>query len=110
MTGEVREPIPMKAGSPKKKDFEYSRHGSSNVFFAFEPQTGVYWAEATESRTALDFADFLSDLAAHYADAKKVNLVLDNLNIHCEKSLIKRSKTNMFLTPILLELSLLIRS
>ena len=109
LKGHVKMPLPMKPGSVEKVDYEYSRHGSANVFFAFEPQKGVYWTRVTKNRKSDDFAEFLADLAAHYSEYPRVNLVLDNLNIHFEKSLINRfgekkgaavwSHFNVFYTP-----------
>jgi len=60
--GEVREPIPCKPGSPLKRDSEYTRHGSGNVFCAVEPILGIYSDTVTERRTAGDFARFMGAL------------------------------------------------
>lgn len=87
--GEVREPIPCKPGSPLKRDGEYTRHGSGNVFCAVEPKTGVYINAVTERRTASDFAKFMGALERKYKDAARIVVVMDNLNIHNERSLIK---------------------
>ena len=84
------DPLPTKPGSIKKKDYQYHRNGSANVFFAIEPQKGVYGAKVTKTRKREDFAEFLAELAHEYANAHHIYLVLDNLNIHCEKSLIMR--------------------
>lgn len=86
--GEVRPPIPYKPGSPLKRDSEYTRHGSGNVFCAVEPKAGVYINTVTEKRTARDFAKFMGALERKYQAAKKIVIVMDNLNIHREKSLI----------------------
>ena len=83
LIGEVREPLPMRAGRPAKEDSEYVRHGTANLFMAFEPLGGKRLVEVTERRTAVDFARFVKGLLDEsYPDASKVVLVTDNLNTH----------------------------
>ena len=86
--GDIRAPIPCKPGSVLKRDSEYSRHGSGNVFCAVEPKKGAYINTVTERRTGADFAKFISSIERKYASAEKIILVMDNLNTHKEKSLI----------------------
>ena len=88
LIGEVREPLPVRAGSPAKEDSEYGRHGTANPFMAFEPLAGRRLVEVTDRRTAPDFARFLKRLLDEvYPEAAKVVLVTDNLNTHCAGSL-----------------------
>jgi hypothetical protein len=73
----------MKAGTPAKCDYEYVRAGTCNVFVAVEPKGGQRIAELTERRTTPEFVGFVQRLLKHtYASARKVHLVLDNLNTH----------------------------
>jgi DDE superfamily endonuclease len=88
LVGDVREPLPVRAGSPAKDDAEYERHGTANLFLAFEPLAGRRVVDVTERRTAVDFARFVRHLLdAVYPSAAKVVLVTDNLNTHCVGSL-----------------------
>jgi hypothetical protein len=88
LIGDVREPLPVRPGSPAKEDAEYERHGTANLFLAFEPLGGRRVVEVTERRTAVDFARFLKHLLdVVYPSARKVVLVTDNLNTHCTGSL-----------------------
>src|SRR5438093_7464856 len=49
----------------------------------FEPLAGWRWVKVTERRTAVDFAEVLGELSdGCYPDAKKIVLVMDNLNTH----------------------------
>jgi hypothetical protein len=83
LLGEVREPIPMEPGKPKREDYEYEREGVFNIFTACEPLTGKYFFKVTSSRTKEDWAYFMRDLIdIHYKDAEKLILVMDNLNTH----------------------------
>jgi hypothetical protein len=85
---DVRPPSGMIPGEIKRVDYEYERNGTANVFCAIEPKVGKYFLEVTARRTANDFAKCLNRLAARYAEADKIILILDNLNIHCKKSVV----------------------
>jgi len=88
LIGEVREPLPVRPGSPAKEDSEYKRGGMANVFMAFEPLAGQRHVEVTERKTAVDFARFLRRLADEwYPQAQRIVLVCDNLNTHTPAAL-----------------------
>ena len=87
---DVREPIAMKPGSVAKRDYEYERRGTANVFCAVEPKAGVHVTKATPTRSAAEFAEFVRLIADRYPDAKTIHLVMDNLNTHCRKTLVDR--------------------
>jgi transposase len=83
LLAEVREPIPMKPGKPKREDDEYEREGVFDIFTACEPLTGKTFFSVTETRTKVDWAYFMRDLIdGVYKDAEKIILVMDNLNTH----------------------------
>ena len=88
---EVREPLCVKPGSPARHDCEYERNGVSNVFMFFEPLAGKRYIEVTDCRTAIDWAEQIRDLVdIRYPDAKRITLVMDNLNTHVGASLYKK--------------------
>jgi transposase len=88
LVGDVREPLPVRVGSPAKEDYEYVRNGVANLFLAFEPLAGRRVVEVTPRRAAVDFARFLRHLLdVVYPSARKVVLVTDNLNTHGTGSL-----------------------
>jgi hypothetical protein len=88
LVGDVRPPLPVRAGSPAKEDYEYVRNGVANLFLAFEPLAGRRVVEVTERRTAVDFARFLKHLLdVVYPSARRLVLVTDNLNTHGTGSL-----------------------
>ena len=85
---ETRIPIAMKSGKEKKVDFEYERKGVCNIFMANEPLKGTRYIEIKERKTKKDWAHFIRVLAdIHYKEAKKINLVMDNLNTHSPSAL-----------------------
>jgi hypothetical protein len=75
--------LAMEPGEPARQDYEYARHGKANLFVSVEPLTGRRRIRVTERRCAIDFAEELRLLVdIDYADADRVVLVTDNLNIH----------------------------
>jgi hypothetical protein len=82
-----RNPIPIKPGSPLKYDYEYKRNGTCNIFTAVEPKIGRHFTKVTDHRAKSDFAMFIKEMVENqYKKAKKVRIVLDNLNTHFDKS------------------------
>jgi len=88
LVGEVTQPILMARGHPVLKDDEYVRKGVAQIFMAIEPLAGFRKVDITERRTRQDWALFIKHLLdRRYSDAKRVTLVLDNLNTHTIGSL-----------------------
>lgn len=80
---ETRLSIPMKSGSAKKEDYEYSRCGTCNIFMVNEPLQGKRYVEITERRTKKDWSMLIKKIADElYPKAELINLVMDNLNTH----------------------------
>src|ERR1700674_2740952 len=84
---EVRPPIPMAPGKIAKRDNEYERYGTANVFCAVVPKAGTHFTLPTPNRSAREFAKALRTIVDSYPFARTIHLVLDNLNIHCRKTL-----------------------
>jgi hypothetical protein len=88
LRGEVAEPVPPAPGRPAKHDYEYTRHGTANLFVIVEPLAGVRRVTVTERRTIPDFAAQMKVLCdAIYPEATTIRVVLDNLNTHALGSL-----------------------
>ena len=84
-----RQALSLGIGKPKREDYEYKRQGTANAFVAVEPLAGVRHVRITKQRRAVDLAAFVQFIVlVKYAEAEKVILVTDNLNIHCAKSLV----------------------
>ena len=84
---EVRPPSAAVPGREARRDSEYERCGTANVFCAVEPKAGRHFTFATPDRSAVQFAQVVFELAMQYPDADTIHLVMDNLNIHRRKSL-----------------------
>ena len=83
---DTREPLPIKPGAPAKHDYEYARAGTCNLFVAVEPKGGRRTVAITDHRAKTDFVSFVQHLLEHvYAGARRVHLVMDNLNTHFRK-------------------------
>jgi hypothetical protein len=88
LIGDVREPLPVRPGSPARHDSEYARGGVANLFMCFEPLAGVRHVEATDRKTSVDFGRFLKTISdVHYPHAERVVLVCDNLSTHTPAAL-----------------------
>lgn len=87
LVDDSRPPRPMAPGAPAKVDYEYVRKGTSNLFVAVQPKAGYRTVTVTEHRGKADFVEFVTSLLnGAYATARRVHLVLDNLNTHFRKS------------------------
>jgi hypothetical protein len=84
---DVRPVRPMTSAHAARRDNEYKRCGTANIFAVVEPKKGRHFNCATPNRKAPQFAQVIAALVAAYPSARKIHLVLDNLNIHCQKSL-----------------------
>lgn len=83
LVGEVRTPIPAARGRAERWDCEYVRNGTANLFLWVEPLAGRRQVAVTSRRTKLDFSAQVKELVdTHYPSARKITLVMDNLNIH----------------------------
>ena len=87
LVGHSRSPLPMKPRrGTAKYDYEYVRNGTTNLFVAVEPKAGHRVVTVTKQRGKADFVAFVSDLVTKtYAGARRVHLVVDNLNTHFKK-------------------------
>ena len=84
---QTRRPLPAAPGQIAKEDYEYKRAGTRNLFVAVEPKGGHRAVTVTRRRTKPDFVAFVQFLALEvYAQARKIHLVLDNLNTHFRAS------------------------
>ena len=84
---EVRAPVPASPGRIARRDSEYRRCGTANVFCAVEPKAGRHFTFPTPNRSAPELARVLERIISSYPFARTIHFVMDNLNIHCRKTL-----------------------
>lgn len=87
----IRDTRPMQetnAGRPRRRDYEYKRNGTRNIFVTVEPKGGYRKATVTKQRRKADFATEIQRILRlpRYKKARTIHLVLDNLNTHFERS------------------------
>jgi transposase len=63
-----------------RREFEYSRNGSSTLIAAFDTRRGEVYGECRDRRTAEDLVEFMEAVAA--GTPGKVVVIWDNLNVH----------------------------
>jgi hypothetical protein len=80
---DVRPTLPLAPDRPERRDYEYERCGTANLFMMVEPLAGWRHVVVTERRTKRDYAECLRYLVEErYPDAERICLVQDNLNTH----------------------------
>lgn len=79
---DVRPATPASPARLAKRDYEYQRKGTANVFCAVEPLAGRHFTWPTPNRSGLEFAAKLQQLVTAYPSARTIHLVVDNLSTH----------------------------
>lgn len=88
LTKEIQRQVGAKPGRAARVDYQYERNGVCNLFMFYEPFGSHRYVAVTERRTKIDWALQIKELLDnHYPHAKKVVLVMDNLNTHTGASL-----------------------
>ena len=87
---EVRPGLAIQPGRVARRDSEYRRCGTANVFCGVEPKAGRHFTKVTPSRSSPQFADYLLQVAVRYPEADSIHLVMDNLSSHTRKALVER--------------------
>jgi len=82
LIGDKVEGLEMEPGKVAKESYVYEKHGSCCVLAAIEPLTGQRLAQVRSQRRKVEFCAFAQELVQLYPQAKKIRLVLDNLNTH----------------------------
>jgi hypothetical protein len=86
---DVRQATPAQPGKPAKRDSEYERCGTANVFCAVEPLASRHFTWPTPNRSGRQFATMLERIARAYPSVQTIHLVLDNLSTHACSSLVR---------------------
>lgn len=73
----------------RKRDHQYKRKGTANVFCGVEPLAGRYFNHVTRNKKGPEFAKEINKLARVYAGADTIHLVMDNYCTHTKKQLVE---------------------
>ena len=66
---EIHPPLAMRPGCVARRDGEYQRCGTANVFCGVEPKAGRHFPKVTATRSSPEFADYLLEVAVRYPQA-----------------------------------------
>lgn len=81
--------LPMKAGQPERREFEYIRRGTQTLIASFEVATGkVLTPSVGETRTEKDFAEHIKRVIETDPQAEWI-FVADQLNTHKSEALVR---------------------
>ena len=69
-------------GKPARRDSEYIRNGTQNLFAALEVHAGTVAGMTAPTRNRFDFIAFLDQLEAEVPAGQRVVAILDNLSTH----------------------------
>ena len=92
---DVRPSSPVQPGREARRDNEYERCGTANMFCAVEPKAGRHFTFATPDRSGFEFAQVAVSLALAYPAATTIHLVMDTLSSHSQRSLVAVLGTEM---------------
>jgi transposase len=89
-TREVRAPIAAKPGATARYDAEYERNGVAHLMAFYAPFENWRRVDVADNHAAKQWAEGIRRLVQEgYPGARKVTLVMDNLNTHTGASLYK---------------------
>jgi len=81
-------PVPAEPGKPAKIDHHYKRNGTAHLAVALAPHLAWRKVWVLEHRKYGAFAHLMRELVdVHFPDADVVQVVMDNLNVHCAGAL-----------------------
>lgn len=86
---EVRPFSPARPGRIARRDSEYRRCGTANVFAIVNAKQGHHITHATRDRTGVSFARALKTISTRYPEARRIHIIMDNLNTHAMSSCIQ---------------------
>jgi DDE superfamily endonuclease len=73
--------VPMRPGSPVRREFEYVRHGTLALMGAFDVRRGKLFGFVSEDHNALTFVDLLDVVDTCYPEGRG-HIICDNLSAH----------------------------
>lgn len=81
--------LPMEAGKPQAREFEYKRHGTQTLIAAINVALGNVWGICGDSRKEEDFAEFIKQAIENNPGYNVYHFVSDQLNTHKSESLVR---------------------
>ena len=76
---------PPRPGCPRRREFEYKRHGTAKLVAALDVASGQVLAETIERNDAVTFIGFLETIDATIKPDVEIHVVMDNGSSHVAK-------------------------
>ncbi len=77
---------PPTAGQPRRREWEYIRHGTASLFAALQVHTGEVLAEPIPGKNdSVNFCEFLDQIERAVAPGVEIHVILDNGSSHKSK-------------------------
>ena len=81
---------PESKGGHRRKEFEYTRHGTTCLIAAFDVAKGNIASQRIHpTRTEADFTEFIENTVPIFPDEDEIVFLADQLNTHMSESLVK---------------------
>ena len=81
----IRKDQPARPGQPRRREFEYKRHGIAKLMAALDVNTGQVLADTVERNDAVTFIAFLETIEANTDPTKQIHAIMDNGSSHIAK-------------------------
>ena len=96
--------LPMIPWVPERRSFDYTRHGTIDLFAALNTATGkVIGATCSAYNRAIDFRDFLDQIDRQTEPGLAIHVICDNLSAHkapaVHKWLLAHPRVHLHFTP-----------
>jgi putative transposase len=85
----IAEDLPMSAGKPIAREFEYKRNGTQTLIAGMNIATGKIDADCGDTRTEEDFAHFIKRLIEESPEYSTHHIIMDQLNTHKSETLVR---------------------
>jgi transposase len=95
--------LPMIPGTPERRSFDYTRHGTIDLFAALNTATGKVIGKLSAQHRAIDFRDFLDQIDRQTESSLAIHVICDNLATHkapaVHKWLLAHPRVQLHFTP-----------
>jgi transposase len=77
--------IPVQPGCPLRRDHEYIRHGTANLFLIYDVYDGQLWGDTPSRTNSAHFTKTLEKHIRRFPQAKRIHYILDGAPSHSSK-------------------------
>lgn len=74
--------LPLMPGTPERRTHDYTRHGTTSLFAAFDAATGKVIGKCYQRHRAQEFKKFLAEIEVNVPADMDIHIVMDNYATH----------------------------